>query len=95
MDLNLWALAAVTESQPPTADWVGYKVIKDKLNINLKFTILPAGTDGETKLSVAAAGNSLPGITDGGTLDLFYKWVDQGLLNPVESLLPMMPERTR
>jgi putative aldouronate transport system substrate-binding protein len=95
VDINLWALAAVTESQPPPADWEGYKIIRDKLNINLKFTILPAGTDGETKLNVAAAGNNFPDLTDGGNFDLFYKWQQQGLLAPVDSLLPMMPERTK
>jgi putative aldouronate transport system substrate-binding protein len=95
VDLNLWALAAVTESQAPPSDWEGYKIIKDKLNINLKLTLTPAGTDGETKLNVAAASNSLPDLFDGGSFDLFYKWQEQGLLAPVTPLLPLMPERTK
>lgn len=96
VDLTLWFQPAVSESQPPPADWEGYKIIKDKLNINLKYNPLPgANPDAETKLNAAAASNSLPDLFGSGNLDLFFKWQQQGLLAPVNSLLPMMPERTK
>src|SRR5689334_20662843 len=51
VDLTIWLQPAVSESQPPPADWEGYKIIKDKLNINLKYSPLPgANPDAETKL---------------------------------------------
>jgi putative aldouronate transport system substrate-binding protein len=96
VDLTIWLQPAVSESQPPPADWEGYKIIRDKLNINLKYTALPgANTDADTKLNAAAAANNLPDIWGSGNLDLFFKWQQQGLLGSVNNLLPMMPERTK
>lgn len=96
-DVSLWILPLAPEGGPPPADWEGYKIIKDKLNINLKLSLLPVGTDGDTKLNTAAASNSLPDIfqMSSSNNQLFTKWYEQGLLAPVDSLLPMMPERTK
>ncbi|HEX2915708.1 MAG TPA: ABC transporter substrate-binding protein [Chloroflexia bacterium] len=96
VDLNVWLDPASSESGPPPADWVGYKTIKDKLNINLKFTMTPVGPDGTTKLNALAASNSLPDLFQLSVNNrvLLYQFVNQGLLAPVDSLLPMMPNRT-
>ncbi|MBN9389063.1 MAG: extracellular solute-binding protein [Chloroflexi bacterium] len=95
-DLVVWLDPASSESGPPPDDWVGYKTIKDKLNINLKFTMTPVGPDGTTKLNALAASNSLPDLfqLSTGNRTLLFQYVKQGLLSPVESLLPMMPNRT-
>src|SRR5512133_3499388 len=62
-DVELWAIGAVSEAGEPPADWVGYQIIKDKLGINLKIVLQPSSqTDQDTKISVAAAANSLPDI---------------------------------
>jgi putative aldouronate transport system substrate-binding protein len=94
VDLDLWLLQAVTEAGPPPDDWVGYKIIREKLGINLKLTLQPSSfTDQDTKISVAAASNTLPDIF-GVNRDLLIKIAKQGLVAPVDSLLPMMPKRT-
>src|SRR5690349_17822831 len=97
VDLNVWLYASAPEGAPPSADWVGYKMIKDKLNINLKFTMIPQGTDGDTKLSALAASNDLPDLfqLSNANRGLLFKFAQQGLLAPTNSLLPMMPERTK
>ena len=95
VDVELWALQAVTESGPPPDDWLGYKIIKDKLGINLKLVLQPSSfTDQDTKLSVAAAANSLPDLF-GVNRDMLMKIARQGLVAPVDNLLPLMPIRTR
>lgn len=94
VDLNLWLPPAVPESGSPPADWEAYKVIRDKLNINLKVNFLPVGADGETKLNAAAAANTLPDLFQ-ATRSQIYNWANQGLIAPTSSLLPMMPERTK
>ncbi|HEX2911657.1 MAG TPA: ABC transporter substrate-binding protein [Chloroflexia bacterium] len=96
-DLNILIYPASTESGMPPADWAGYKVIRDKLGINLKLNLLPAGNEGDLKLSTLAASNSLPDLMnfEARNRGLFYQFVDQGLIAPVESLLPMMPQRTK
>jgi putative aldouronate transport system substrate-binding protein len=88
---------ASTESGSPPADWFGYQVMKDKLGINLKLNLLPAGNDGDLKLSALAASNSLPDLMtfESRNRSLFFKFIDQGLIAPVESLLPMMPQRAK
>jgi putative aldouronate transport system substrate-binding protein len=96
-DLNLLIYAAYDESGGPPADWPVYQTIKDKLGINLKLNFLPNGTDGDTKLSALAASNSLPDLMNftSNNRNLFFKFVDQGLMGTTDSLLPMMPQRTK
>jgi putative aldouronate transport system substrate-binding protein len=96
-DLNILIYPASTESGSPPADWAGYQAIKDKVGVNLKLNLLPAGQDGDVKLSALAASNSLPDLMtfESRNRSLFYKFVDQGLIAPVETLLPQMPNRTK
>ena len=97
VDLNVWLDPASAESGPPPADWFGYKKIHDVLNINLKFTMTPSGADGTTKLNALAASNSLPDLFQLSTNNrpLLFQYAQQGLLAPVDSLLPLMPNRTK
>jgi putative aldouronate transport system substrate-binding protein len=95
VDVELWALGAVSEAGEPPADWVGYQIIKDKLGINLKIVLQPSSqTDQDTKISVAAAANSLPDIF-GVNRDMLMKIAKQGLVADVGPLLPKMPIRTK
>ncbi len=95
VDLELWALGAVTEAGNPPDSWPGYQIIRDQLGINLKIVLQPSSqTDQNTKISVAAASNNLPDLF-GVERTLLMTIAKQGLVAPVESLLPMMPERTR
>ncbi len=95
VEIELWALGAVTEAGPPPADWVGYQIIRDKLGIDLKIVLQPSSqTDQNTKISVAAASNNLPDLF-GVDRTLLMTIAKQGLVAQVDSLLPMMPERTK
>lgn len=93
--IELWYGAAITEAGPPPTDWAAYKIIKDKLGIDLKLTALPSNeSDQDVKINAAGAANSLP--------DLFMvrdttlqNLVKQNLLAPVDDMFKMMPHRTQ
>lgn len=99
VDIELWALATVTEAGPPPEDWVAYDIIRDELGINLSYVIIPPGEDGEAKLNAAAAANELPDIfqmvsASGDTRGALYRYANLGLLAPVDDMMSLMPERT-
>lgn len=96
-ELNLLIYPASTESGSPPADWFAYQVMKDKIGVNVKLNLLPAGADGDVKLSALAASNSLPDLMtfQSRNRSLFFKFVEQGLIAPVDTLIPMMPQRTK
>ncbi len=94
VDIELWFGASVTESAPPPDDWAAFKIIKDKLNINLKLVTEPASqSDQDTKINAAAAANNLPDVFMVNRDPTLYKLVQNGLIAPVDKLLPLMPER--
>lgn len=92
--IDLWYGAAVTEAGPPPTDWAAYKIIKDKLGIDLKLTALPSNeSDQDVKINAAGAANALP--------DLFMvrdttlaQLVKQNLLAPLDDMFAKMPGRT-
>lgn len=99
VDIELWALATVTEAGAPPDDWIAYERIREELGINLTYVILPPGADGETRLNAAAAANELPDLfqmvsSTGDTRGALYRYANLGLLAPVDDMMPMMPERT-
>jgi putative aldouronate transport system substrate-binding protein len=93
--IDLWYGAGMTEAGPPPADWAVLKLIKDKLNIDLKLSMLPSNEgDQDVKINAAAAGNNLP--------DLFMvrrpvlqNIVKTGQVVPVDDLYALMPNRTK
>jgi putative aldouronate transport system substrate-binding protein len=99
VDLEIWLIPTSSQAPAPAADWIGFKTIKEKLNINLKYVSLPSGADGETKLNAAAAANALPDFFETvSTTSERNKLIDlnkQGLVAPVDSLLPLMPNRVK
>jgi putative aldouronate transport system substrate-binding protein len=99
VDIELWAQATSTQAPAPPDDWVGYKTIREKLNINLKYVIIPTGADGETKINAAAAANALPDFFQAvSTTNARNKLIDlnkQGLIAPVDDLLKLMPNRVK
>jgi putative aldouronate transport system substrate-binding protein len=99
IDIELWAQATSTQAPAMPDDWVGYKIIKEKLGINLKYTIIPTGADGETKINAAAAANALPDFFQAvSTTNARNKILDlnkQGLIAPVDDLLKAMPNRAK
>ncbi len=99
VDIELWAQATSTQAPAPPDDWVGYKTIREKLNLNLKYVIIPTGQDGETKINAAAAANALPDFFQAvSTTNARNKVIDlnkQGLIAPVDDLLKLMPNRAK
>jgi putative aldouronate transport system substrate-binding protein len=97
VELNVMLDPASAESGPPPSDWWVYQKIKDTLNINLKFNMLPTGADGTTKLNAMAVSNSLPDLfqLNNNNRPLLFQYAQQGLLATVDSLYPMMPNRTK
>jgi putative aldouronate transport system substrate-binding protein len=95
VDVEVWYGAAVTEAGPPPADWAAYKIIREKLGINLLLTALPSNeSDQDTKINAAGAANALPDLfmVSSKTYPILIK---QGLLSAVDDMYPMMPNRTK
>ncbi len=92
--INVWYGAAITEAGAIPDDWVGYQILKDKYNIDLKLTALPSNeSDQDVKIQAAGAANNLP--------DLFMvsrkvltNLVKQGLVASVDDMYALMPVRT-
>lgn len=100
VDIELWAQATVTEAGPPPDDWIAYDIIRKELGINLTYVIVPTGDDGEAKLNAAAAANALPDffqmvVASNDQRGQLFRFVDLGLVAPVEDLMPLMPERVK
>ncbi|HOG45539.1 MAG TPA: extracellular solute-binding protein [Anaerolineae bacterium] len=99
VDIELWAIPTSSQAPAPPDDWVGFKVIREKLNINLKYVPIPQGADGETKVNAAAAANALPDLFQAYSTTLERnKLLDlhkQGLIAPVDDLIKLMPTRVK
>jgi putative aldouronate transport system substrate-binding protein len=100
VDIILWAQATVTEAGAPPDDWVAYDIIREELNINLTYVIIPTGADGEAKVNAVAAANDLPDLfqmvsANNDNRGALLRLVDLGLMAPVEDLMPLMPERAK
>lgn len=100
VDILLWAQATVTEAGAPPDDWIAYERIREELNINLTYVIVPTGADGEAKLNAVAAANDLPDLfqlvsASGDSRGALKRFVDLGLIAPVDDLMPLMPERVK
>lgn len=95
LDVELWASASVTEAGPPPDEWLAYKTIREKLNVNLKLVLLPSSTaDQDTKINTAAAANNLPDIFF-VSREVLFRLTQQGLVARVDEFLPRMPVRTQ
>jgi len=100
VDIVLWAQATVTEAGAPPDDWAAFDIIRDELNINLTYVIVPTGADGEAKLNASAAANDLPDLfqlvsANNDNRGALLRLVDLGLVAPVDDLMPLMPERAK
>lgn len=92
--ITLWYGAAVTEAGPPPADWVGFKIIKEKLGIALEMAALPSSeNDQDQKINAAGAANTLPDIFMVSN-KVLPKLVEQDLLASVDDMYDLMPGRT-
>ena len=94
VDIEMWYGSAVTEAGPPPTNWIAYKIIKERLGINLILTALPSSTaDQNAKIITAGTKNALPDIFMIST-EAFSLLAKQGLLANVDDMYAMMPDRT-
>jgi len=92
--IELWYGAAATEAGAPPADWSALKIIREKLNIDLKLTALPSNeSDQDVKINAAGAANSLPDIFM-VRRPVWQNLAKMGLVAPVDALYKAMPVRT-
>jgi putative aldouronate transport system substrate-binding protein len=91
--IDMWYGAAVTEAGPPPDDWVVYKILRDKLGIDLKIMAEPSNeNDQSVKILAAAAANQLPDFFM-VQRDPWQVLIKQGLVAPVDDMYPLMPNR--
>ncbi len=91
--IEMWYGAAITEAGPPPDDWVVYKILREKLGIDLKITAEPSNeNDQDVKILAAAAANQLPDIFM-VRRDPWQVLIKQGLVAPVDDMYPLMPHR--
>ena len=100
VEIVLWAQATVTEAGAPPDDWIAYDRIREELNIDLTYVIVPTGEDGEAKINAVAAANDLPDLFQvvsaiNDNRGALLRLVDLGLVAPVDDLMPLMPERVK
>jgi putative aldouronate transport system substrate-binding protein len=98
VEIVLWAQATVTEAGAPPDDWIAYDLIREELNIDLTYVIVPTGEDGEAKINAVAAANDLPDLFQvvsaiNDNRGALLRIVELGLVAPVDDLMPLMPER--
>jgi putative aldouronate transport system substrate-binding protein len=93
--ITFWYGAAASEAGEPPADWQAYKIIQDKLGLDVDLVQLPStAQDQDTKINTSAAANNLPDVFQ-VQRDVWYKLAKAGLVAPVDSLLKQMPIRTQ
>ncbi|MBR0031309.1 MAG: extracellular solute-binding protein [Treponema sp.] len=94
IEINMWYGGSVSEAGSPPSDWVAYKIIREKLNIDLKLTMLPSSeTDRDAKLNAMAAANNLPDVFTVNR-EPWLKMIRQGLIAEVDDMYAKMPHRT-
>ena len=92
--ISLWYDATVTEAGAPPADWIAYKIIREKFGINLELTMLPVNpTEKNVMVNAAAEGNYLPDMVVVNREPLL-NLIEKDLIMPVDDLYPLMPRRT-
>ncbi|WP_296326095.1 extracellular solute-binding protein [Treponema sp. UBA3813] len=93
--ISLWYDATVTEAGAPPADWIAYKIIREKFGINLELTMLPFNqADKNIKVNAAADGGTLPDMVVVNREPLL-NLIQKDLIMPVDELYPLMPNRTQ
>lgn len=95
VEISMWYGGSVSEAGEPPKDWIAYDIIRNKLNIDLKLTMLPSSEkDRDLKLNAAAAAKSLPDLFTVNR-EPFLKMVKNGMVASVDDMYEKMPNRTK
>jgi putative aldouronate transport system substrate-binding protein len=94
VQIEMWLGKAVSEAADPPADWILYKVARERFNIDLKVSWLPSTlNDQDTKINTAAAANQLPDFFQINR-EVWVRLVKMGLLGKTDAMWAHMPTRT-
>lgn len=92
--ITMWYGGTVSEAGEPPSDWIAYSIIRDKLGIDLKLTMLPSNeSDRDVKLNAAAASRSLPDVFTVNR-EPWLNMVRNKMLLDVDDMYEMMPRRS-
>ncbi len=95
IELSMWYGGTVSEAGEPPRNWIAYDIIRKKLGIELKLTMLPSSThDRDAKLNAAAAAKQLPDIFTVNR-EPWLNMIKNGMLAEVDDMYAMMPTRTK
>jgi putative aldouronate transport system substrate-binding protein len=93
--IDAWVYPAVTEAGPPPPDWKVVQVLKERFNIDFKFSMVPSAlSDWDVKINAAGAANVLPDIME-VRREPWLKLVSVGLIAPVDDLYAQMTNRSK
>ncbi|WP_147634893.1 extracellular solute-binding protein [Treponema pectinovorum] len=92
--ITMWYGGTVSEAGEPPADWIAYDIIREKLGIDLKLTMLPSNeNDRDVKLNAAAASKSLPDVFTVNR-EPWLNMINNKMLASVDDMYEKMPHRT-
>jgi len=95
IEITMWLGKAVSEAADPPADWILYKIAKEKFNVDLKVSWLPSTLgDQDSKINTAAAANQLPDFMLVNR-EAWVRLAKMGLLGKTDGLLQYMPTRSK
>ncbi|MBR1615326.1 MAG: extracellular solute-binding protein, partial [Treponema sp.] len=95
VEITMWYGGTVSEAGEPPSDWVAYDIIRERLGIDLKLTMLPSSeTDRDAKLNATAAAKTLPDVFTVNR-EPWLKMIEGGMLSTVDDMYEKMPNRTK
>ncbi len=95
IELTMWYGGTVSEAGEPPRNWLAYDIIRKKLGIELKLSMLPSSEhDRDAKLNAAAAAKQLPDIFTVNR-EPWLIMVKNGMVAEVDDMYEMMPNRTK
>lgn len=95
IELTMWYGGTVSEAGEPPRDWVAYDIIRKKLGIELRLTMLPSHEhDRDSKLNAAAAARQLPDIFTVNR-EPWLSMVKNGMVAEVDDMYELMPHRSK
>ncbi len=92
--IEMWYNATQTEVGPLPNDWIGYKILKDRFNIELEASTIPSNPqDQDMKIQAASAADALPDFFVANR-EVWLRLAKNGMLADVTDLYSKMPNRT-
>jgi putative aldouronate transport system substrate-binding protein len=92
--VKVWYGTSLTKAAIPPADWNVYKILRDKVGVDLKLTPLPSSeSEAARKINNAAVSNDLPDLFM-VSFETLENLVKNGKVAPVDDMFAYMSYRT-